>query len=80
MINHVTVVSLYFAASFSKTDYYSCVISDFVNVARQVFSLQLHDHSLSSSAVQFAVQDVNAATATAEMDSYEQVLLKYFTF
>ena len=49
-----------------------CFISDFVNVARQVFALQLNDHTLSTSAVQFAIQDVNAA-ATAESDNFEQV-------
>ena len=50
--------------------------SDFVNVARQVFALQLNDHSLSTSAVQFAVQDVNTATTAAaapETDTFEQV-------
>ncbi|RMX46979.1 hypothetical protein pdam_00011922 [Pocillopora damicornis] len=46
---------------------------DFVNAARQVLAFQLNDHSLSTSAVQFAVQDVNAATATTEMESYEKM-------
>ncbi|PFX33455.1 Syntaxin-binding protein 4 [Stylophora pistillata] len=46
---------------------------DFVNVARQVFDFQLKDHSLSSSAVQFAVQDVNAATVATETESYEKM-------
>lgn len=51
------------------------LISDFINAARQVFALQLNDHTLSTSAVQFAVQDVNAAAAAAaaEKDSFEQV-------
>lgn len=67
---------LYFAASFSQIYYYLCTISDFVNAARQVLAFQLNDHSLSTSAVQFAVQDVNAATATTEMESYEKVFRK----
>lgn len=49
---------------------------DFVDVARQVFALQLNDHSLSTSAVQFAVQDVNsvpAASAAPETDTFEQM-------
>ena len=47
-----------------------------MNVARHVFALQLNDHSLSTSAVQFAVQDVNslpAASAAPETDTFEQV-------
>lgn len=47
-----------------------------MTVARQVFALQLNDHSLSTSAVQFAVQDVNSVPAVAappETDTFEQV-------
>ena len=50
-----------------------------MNVARQVFALQLNDHSLSTSAVQFAVQDVSsvpAASAAPETDTFEQVSIK----
>jgi len=45
---------------------------DFVNVARHVFALQLNDHSLSNSAVQFAIRDAEAA-ATAESDTFEKM-------
>ena len=41
-----------------------------------MFALQLNDHSLSTSAVQFAAQDVNsvpAASAVPEQDTFEQV-------
>ena len=46
-----------------------------MNVSRQVFALQLNDHTLSTSAVQFAVQDVNGAAAmqAPETDTFEQV-------
>lgn len=46
---------------------------DFVNVARQVFALQLDDHSLSNSAFQFAIQDVNTAAPTPHSDTFEQI-------
>ena len=47
-----------------------------MNVARQVFALQLNDHTLSTSAVQFAAQDVNSVSTAAsapETDTFEQV-------
>ena len=58
-------------------------MADFVDVARQVFALKLNDHSLSTSAVQFAVQDVNslpAASATPETDTFEQVSDSFMSF
>lgn len=42
-----------------------------MNVARQLFALQLNDHSLSTSAVQFAAKDVTAPAP--ETDTFEQV-------
>ena len=44
-----------------------------MNVARHVFCLELDDHSLSNSAVQFAIQDVNTAAVSAQKDAFEQV-------
>ena len=51
------------------------VFLDFVNAARQVFSIQLDDHSLSDSAVQFAIQDVNntEASVAAKNNTFEEV-------
>ena len=50
------------------------VFLDFVNAARQVFSIQLDDHSLSDSAVQFAIQDVNnTASVAAKNNTFEEV-------
>lgn len=48
---------------------------DFVNAARQVFSIQLDDHSLSDSAVQFAIQDVNntEASVAAKNNTFEEM-------
>lgn len=46
---------------------------DFVHAARNVFALELQDHSLSTSAVQFAIQDVNAAATTAENNAFEKM-------
>ena len=46
-----------------------------MNAARQVFSIQLDDHSLSDSAVQFAIQDVNntEASVAAKNNTFEEV-------
>ena len=49
------------------------MISDFVHAARNVFALELQDHSLSTSAVQFAIQDVSAAATAAENNAFEKV-------
>ena len=51
------------------------VFVDFVNAARQVFSLELDDLSLSNSSVQFAIQDVNIAEANVPTkdDTFEEV-------
>ena len=38
-----------------------------------MFSLELQDHSLSTSAVQFAIQDVNAAATATENNAFEKV-------
>ena len=38
-----------------------------------MFALELQDHSLSTSAVQFAIQDVNAAATAAENNAFEKV-------
>ena len=38
-----------------------------------MFALDLQDHSLSTSAVQFAIQDVNAAATAAENSAFEKV-------
>lgn len=48
---------------------------DFVNAARQVFSLELDDLSLSNSSVQFAIQDVNIAEANVPTkdDTFEEM-------
>lgn len=54
-----------------------------MNVARQVFALQLNDHSLSTSAVQFAAQDVNSvptAASAPETDTFEQVSDNLYLF
>jgi len=54
-----------------------------VNVARQLFALQLNDHSLSTSAVQFAAQDVNSvptAASAPETDTFEQVSDNLYLF
>ena len=46
-----------------------------MNAARQVFSIQLDDHALSESAVQFAIQDVDNAEASvaAKDNTFEEV-------